>query len=295
MKKLSVVYFGTPDFSAALLEKLLVQTDLPIEIVGVITQPDRRVGRDRVITPTPVKLVALKHGISLNPDISTADLGLLFAYGEILTDDQLQMPRYGFWNVHPSLLPRYRGASPVATPLINGDVESGVTIIQMDSQLDHGPIILQRKTYIFPLERRDQLTDRLVDLSARMLGELFGNYAVNMEGLPRTTQNESGATYTKKLTKQDGFIDFASLMSQIQDSSDALFNRYRGLYPWPGIWTLFPTASASENGDQVEKRLKITKMHLENGKLVIKKVQLEGKNEVDFATFRSAYHASFDD
>ena len=164
----------------------------------------------------------------------------------------------------------------------------------MDFELDHGPIISQQKSYIFPLFRRDQLTERLVELSAEMLGELFGKYAGNIREVPSVEQNHSQATFTKKLTKQDGFISFSELEKQIASNSSLLFNKFRGLYPWPGIWTIFPISEISGNGDRVEKRLKITKMHLENGKLVIKKVQLEGKNEVDFEQFQSAYRASFD-
>ena len=295
MQKLKVVYFGTPDFSADLLKKIVENRELPIEIIGVVTQPDKKVGRKQQLTPSPVKKVAGELGIPLNPDLATADLGLLFAYGEILPREVLERPINGFWNVHPSLLPKYRGPSPIATPLLNGDNETGVTIIKMDFELDHGPIISQQKSYIFPLFRRDQLTERLVELSAEMLGELFGKYAGNIGEVPSLEQNHSQATFTKKLTKEDGFISFLELKKQIANNSSLLFNKFRGLYPWPGIWTLFPISKISGNGDRVEKRLKITKMHLENGKLVIKKVQLEGKNEVDFEQFRSAYRASFDD
>lgn len=279
MTKVKVVYFGTPDFSAELLRKLVEDKTLPIEIIGVVTQPDKKVGRKQILTPSPVKKVAGELGLSLNPDLKTADLALLFAFGEVLPRDTLSKPKYGFWNVHPSLLPLYRGASPVATPLLNGDVETGVTIIKMDELLDHGAIIAQQKTYIFPLQRRDQLTERLVNLSYEMLGELFGKYAGNIEATPTIEQDHTKATYTKKLTKQDGYIEISNLKLQISNSSKELFNLFRGLYPWPGIWTLLPD----------NKRLKITKMHWENEKTVIKKVQLEGKNEIPFKDFQRAY------
>ena len=165
MQKLKVVYFGTPDFSTELLKKLVEDKNIPIEIIGVVTQQDKKVGRKQILTPSPVKIVAGEFGLPLNPDLKTADLALLFAFGEVLPAEILSKPKFGFWNVHPSLLPLYRGASPVATPLLNGDVETGATIIKMDSELDHGPIISQQKTYIFPLQRRDQLTERLVNLS----------------------------------------------------------------------------------------------------------------------------------
>lgn len=279
MTKLKVAYFGTPDFSAALLKKLVNDKSIPIEIIGVVTQPDKKAGRKQILTPSPVKKVAGELGLSLNPDLKAADLALLFAFGEVLPKDTLSKPKFGFWNVHPSLLPIYRGASPVATPLLNGDVETGVTIIKMDELLDHGPIISQQKTYIFPLQRRDQLTERLVNLSYEMLGELFGKYAGNIEETPLTKQDHDKATYTKKLTKQDGFVELSVLRSQLSDNSKQLFNLFRGLYPWPGIWTLLPD----------KKRLKITKMHWENEQIIIKKVQLEGKKEILFEEFERAY------
>ena len=288
MSKLKVVYFGTPDFSAELLKKLHENKTLPIEIIGVVTQPDRKVGRKQILTPSPVKIAAGELGLSLNPDLKKADLALLFAYGEILPKEVLSLPKYGFWNVHPSLLPLYRGSSPIATPLLHGDVETGVTIIKMDELLDHGPIISQQKTYIFPLQRRDQLTDRLVDLSCEMLGELFGKYAGNMGETPLTEQDHSSATYTKKLTKQDGYVEISNLKLQISNSSKQLFNLFRGLYPWPGIWTRL-RLPASEGQAAIEKRLKITKLHWEEDRLIVKNVQLEGKNEVDYEVFCSAH------
>lgn len=282
MMKLKVVYFGTPDFSAKLLKKLVEDKNLPIEIVGVVTQPDKKVGRKQVLTPSPVKKVAGEYKLSLNPDLKSADLALLFAYGEILPEEVLSSPKYGFWNVHPSLLPLYRGSSPVATPLLNGDVETGVTLIKMDKLLDHGPIISQQKSYIFPLQRRDQLTDRLVDLAFEMLGETFGKYAGNMDGVVMTEQDHSKATFTKKLTKQDGFVDHLELGTKNVELMRKIFNKYRAYYPWPGVWT---TALVNNR----ELRIKITKLHWENDSLVIKKVQLEGKNEVEYEDFRKAY------
>ena len=282
MTKLKVVYFGTPDFSAQLLKKLVEGKNLPIEIIGVVTQPDKKVGRKQVVTPSPVKKLAQEKKIPILSDsrstlraLREVDLALLFAFGEILPSNTLSLPKHGFWNVHPSLLPLYRGASPVATPLLNGDVETGVTIIKMDEELDHGPIIDQKKTYIFPLQRRDQLTERLVDLAFEMLGELFEKYAENMDAVHTTEQDHSNATYTKKLSKQDGYVEISNFKFQISNSSKQLFNLFRGLYPWPGIWTLLPD----------KKRLKITKMHWENAKIVIKNVQLEGKKEVSFEEF----------
>jgi len=323
MKKLKIVYFGTPDFSAQLLKKLVEAKDLPIEIVGVVTQPDKKVGRKQVVTPSPVKTAATEFGIPLNPDPKSADLALLFAFGEIISKDVLSQPKHGFWNVHPSLLPKYRGPSPVAEPLLRDDKETGVSIMKMDEELDHGPIIAQQKRFIFPLDRRDQLTERLVALSFDMLKELFGKYAGNIESVPMTEQDHSKATYTKKLTKQDGFIEISELRTENLELMHEIFNKFRAYCPWPGIWTRLrlPTMARQARSPlttmarqarsplttmarqarsplttmarqaPVEKRLKITKIHWENEKIAIKKVQLEGKTEVEFEAFRLSYPA----
>ena len=131
MTKLKVAYFGTPDFSARLLKKLIDAVDLPIGIVQVVTQPDKKVGRKQVLTPSPVKVLAQENNIPveddlrfMNNDLRNVDLVILFAYGDIISLDTLAKPKYGFWNVHPSLLPKYRGPSPVAEPLIRDYIDN---------------------------------------------------------------------------------------------------------------------------------------------------------------------------
>lgn len=305
MKKLSLAYFGTPDFSAKFLEKLLA-SDLPVEIKLVVTQPDKKVGRNQIITPSPVKLVAQKHKILVKDSLhdflvtvgassqsrspksqksvtssSSVDLALLFAYGDIIPKEILKIPTHGFWNIHPSLLPKYRGASPIAFPLMSGDKETGVTLIQMDEVMDHGPIIAQQKTEILPKEKRNELTDRLVEVAFELFGRCILHLAKD-ELVYSQAQDETAATYTELLTKQHGFIPLDELKIKIEDSPVELFNKFRGLYPWPGIWT------EVDLGEE-KKRLKIIDMDLEDGKLTLKKVQLEGKNEVDFRQFNESY------
>jgi len=284
MKTLSLVYFGTPDFSAGFLEKILTDKELPVEVKSVITQEDKPVGRKQIVIATPVKLMAQKYGLPVETgpvaSLHDIDLALLFAYGEIIPKDLLEAPKYGFWNIHPSLLPKYRGAAPVAALLINGDEETGVTIIQMDEEMDHGPIIAQEKVKILPRERKDQLTNRLTEVAF----SLFKRTIIDLVNSQVQTkvQDDKSATYTKLLTKQDGYIEISSLKSQISDAPEKLFNRFRGLYPWPGLWT-----EVVINGGK--KRLKIMDMDLVDGKLILKKVQLEGKKETDFDQFNDMY------
>lgn len=294
--KLKLAYFGSPDFSARFLEKILTDNDLKklISVEFVVTQPDKPAGRKQILTPTPVKQSAKKHSLeffeienlktedslkieNLKLKIKTSDLCLVYAYSLIISKDLLDLPKYGFWCIHPSLLPKYRGTSPIATALINGEKETGVTIFKMDEKIDHGPIIAQEKIEILPQDMRPDLEKKLTDLAFN----LFKKTILVKDSLCFQPQKYNLATYSKLLKKQDGFIDFENLKLKIKNSPEELYNLFRGLYPWPGIWTILP------NG----KRLKITGMNFnhQNSILNITYVQLEGKKQVDFNTFNKAY------
>ena len=296
MKKLSLAYFGSPDFAADFLEKLITDVSINrlIETKLVVTQPDQPVGRKQILTPTPVKIMAEKYKGSedikffavcgfpsknFDIELKNIDLALVYAFGEVIPKNILSLPKYGFWNIHPSLLPKYRGPSPIATPLINGDETTGVTIIKMDEEIDHGPIIAQESLTIEKTDKWPDLEKKLTDLAF----EMFKKTVFIKDSLQLKPQNHSLATYTKKLAKQDGFIEISNFKFQISNSPEKLYNLFRGLYPWPGIWTILP------NG----KRLKITGLNIVRNKnlcsLQIKRVQLEGKKEVDFETFKRAY------
>ncbi len=315
MKKLSVAYFGTPELSARFLEKILSDKNLPLEVKLVVTQPDRKIGRKQVLTPSPVKALinssfARSHsrpstslGAPLIFDESLAkskltrllsgiDLGLLLFFGEIIPQELLNLPRYGFWNIHFSLLPKYKGGAPYAQAIINGDRETGITIFKMDERLDHGPVILQKKVSIKPKERANELASRLTNISFEMLKRIITKLqdTSNKQGpiinLQLKQQDHTKETFTKLLTKEDGFVEISNFKAQMSNQAEELFNLFRGLYPWPGIWTLLRSFGATEGQ---AKRLKITDMDLIKGKLMIKKVQLEGKKEVDFKQFNQVY------
>ena len=314
MNKIRLAYFGTPDFSADLLEKLITDQSIKrlVEVKLVVTQPDRKVGRKQILTPSPAKVIAKKYNINVIDDLETGlsekfnqiDLALLYAYGRIIPKGILSLPKMGFWNIHPSFLPKYRGPSPIAQSLINGDTVTGVTLIKMDDQIDHGPIIAQEKLIILPTDKRPDLEKKLTDLAFKMFCNLIKGVDTCFEPIawgpaswrgeagekhgikPFIKQNHTQATYTKLLKKDDGFVSFENLKLKIKNSPKQLFNLFRGLYPWPGIWTLItpPGCNAAQ-----QKRLKIINMQLISDKLIIKKVQLEGKKEVDFKTFNQAY------
>ena len=315
MKSLNIAYFGSSYFSASLLEQILIDKELPVKLKFVVTQPDQPVGRKQILTPTPVKIMAEKYFKSedikffavcgfpsknFDIELKNIDIALVYAFGEVIPKNILSLPKYGFWNIHPSLLPKYRGPSPIAIPLINGDETTGVTIIKMDEEIDHGPIIAQQSLTIEKTDKRPDLEKKLTNLGFEMFKKIVGErtkfFATwdiplgegshgdkKIRSEPFIAQNHKLATYTKKLTKQDGFVEISKLKDQISKNSEELFNLFRGLYPWPGIWTILP------NG----KRLKITGLNIVRNKnlcsLQIKRVQLEGKKEVDFETFKRAY------
>jgi methionyl-tRNA formyltransferase len=283
------------------------------------------VGRKQILTKSPVKTIAKKHGIEAVENLKMLhvtrsmfhgiDIAFLFAYGDLISNHLLHVPKLGFWNTHPSLLPLYRGPAPIAYPLIIGDKKTGVTLIQLDKEIDHGPIIAQEVTEILPHERRPDLEVRLTDLAYELFKRTLNVIARNGETkqsqvVISSPQNHSYATFTRQLEKNDGFIPFSILKKALRGEHDnwkpkivedyiknnrlvqitnyklpiTIYHLCRGLYPWPGIWTL-----AQIKGQK--KRLKLTDMDLIDNQLILKKVQLEGKKEVDFKTFQSAYHA----
>lgn len=295
MQKLRIAYFGSPDFSAQVLEELLTDPEFSETVTKVFTQKDKPTGRSMQLTKTPVKITAEKHNVLVvdtKPtikDLEDTDLALLFAYGDMIPTDLLNSPKYGFWNIHPSLLPLFRGPSPVATALINGLTETGVTLMKMDSKLDHGPIIAQKKIRINENESREELTARLSKEGFHLFKHTVEIFTSHDYKIQMQDQVDSKATYTKLLTKKDAFISFENLKLKIENSPEELFNLFRGMSPWPGIWTLLRLKASEGQASEIEKRLKITDMDLIGGKLVIKKVQLEGKKEVSFEQFNSAY------
>lgn len=311
MNKLKIAYFGSPDFAAYFLEKLITDTSTNqlIEVKVVVTQLDQKVGRKQILTSTPVKIIALKHGLeifeiknlklieNLKLKIKNFDLCLVYAFGDLIPKELLDLPKYGFWNIHPSLLPKYRGPSPIATALINGDKITGVTLIKMDEEIDHGPIIAQESLTIKNNDKRPDLEKKLTDLGFKMFNSVILNLVQDLKtrsrnkfGMTLKPQKHSLATYTKKLSKQDGFIEFEKLKKILQPTTynlQPIYNLFRGLYPWPGIWTLVKPIQPRQLDEA--KRLKITDLGFANGKSIIKKVQLEGKKEVDFETFNKSY------
>jgi methionyl-tRNA formyltransferase len=232
---LRIVFAGTPEFSVACLEAC---RSSGADVVAVYTQPDRPAGRGRKLTPSPVKQAALAADITVEqPDSLRSagvqqtlatyrpDLLVVVAYGLILPRKVLAIPRLGCWNVHASLLPRWRGAAPIQRAILAGDTETGVELMQMEAGLDTGPVMLQRRT---PISRNDtggSLHDRLSALGAEALAEGLRR-ALAGETLPTTPQPEAGVTYAHKLDKAEAKLDFSK-------PAIALEQQVRAFDPWP--------------------------------------------------------------
>lgn len=236
MLPLSVIFCGTPEFACPSLEAL--HRDPAFRVTHVITQPDRPMGRGKKLTPPPVKELAEKLGIpvlqpeNINDEQGThrpkltADFLVTVAYGEIFSPALLQIPRIAPVNVHASLLPKLRGASPIEQCLLNGEKETGVTIQRMVERLDAGPILAQERIAIAERETAVSLREKLSKIAAHLLP------ATLKAPLAETPQEESEATYCHKLTKADGEVD-PERMTAVE-----IDRRIRALVPWPGVTTL---------------------------------------------------------
>lgn len=330
---MKLIFFGTPDYVIPVLEAL---KDAVYEIAAVVTQPPKPVGRKGVLTPSSVALWAKKHEIKVfdgSPkriveDIKKLkpDVGILASYGRILPKELLNVFPKGILNIHPSLLPAWRGPSPIEAQLLVGVFESGIAFIKLDEEMDHGPIIAQHKVNNFHrFNNKEEARKKMFEWAAKSLPRVLSIFLTK----PRLfKQNHKEATYTTLLNKDHGFIPPKNLkkalkgeldkklwtINFIQDSKKKLYSfrpspyfikRFvEVMYPWPGSWTYVKI-----NG--VTKRLKILKIKLVeqtpeydesgydkilNHRLELVEVQLEGKNPVSWEEFKKGYpEAKFQD
>jgi methionyl-tRNA formyltransferase len=305
--KLKVVFMGTPEFAVPSLEKLVEEG---YEIPLVITQPDKPAGRGKKLKPPPVKLLAVEKGIPVvqpeslkgNEELKKRleelelDLIVVVAYGKILPPWILEIPKFGVLNVHASLLPKYRGASPIQSALLNGESETGVTVMKISEKLDAGDILTQRKVKIEETDNAQTLHDKLSKAGAELLTETIPLYVSGK--IKPTPQNEEEATYCFKITKEMGKIDWKRPAREI-------FNKVRAFTPWPSAYTFFRG-----------KRVQILKVSLINregepgevlevkdnlivgageGALKIELLKPEGKREMTGADFVRGYRVKVGD
>lgn len=286
---MKIVFFGTPYYALPILTELhkrFVTGPGRSPIVAVVTQSPKPVGRKQILSYSPIDKWAHDHKLpifysakELLEENIEADFGVLASYGEIVSQEVINLFPKGILVIHPSLLPKYRGASPVTEAIKNGDSTTGVTIFKMDAKLDHGQIISQFKEDILPDDTSQTLRDRLFARSAEVLVELIEPWQKGK--ITPKIQNDSEASFTKILTKQDGLIDMTR--SNLVNAERFI----RAMSPWPGAWTLLHL-KATEGQAQV-KRLKLLKSHIENNELVLDEVQLEGKSPVSWKQFKEAY------
>jgi len=238
---LRLVFMGTPELAAVSLRRLIATPEF--ELAAVVTQPDHPKGRGLKLTPSPVKEVALQANLPvLQPQRARdenfiqqlaefkPDLIAVAAYGQILPKAILDLPRFGCLNVHTSLLPKYRGAAPIQHAILNGDSETGVTIMKMDVGLDTGDILTQERTPIAPSDNSQTLHDRLANIGAELLAHTIPRF---ISGAVQPRPQPQGATYAAKIKKQDGEINW-------NQPALVIGNRIRALVPWPGAFTHLP-------------------------------------------------------
>lgn len=319
------VFLGTPEFSVPILEKLLNSDYKPI---AVFCAPDKPIGRQQILTPPPAKIVAQKYDIPIFQPANSheladtlkslsPDLIITAAYGLILPKEVLDAPKYGCLNIHPSLLPKYRGPSPIQSAILNGDTTTGVTIYKMDEQIDHGPTIANSQ---WPLANSKittpELSKELSELGANLLVKILPDWLAGK--ITPQPQDDSQTTLTKIITKEDGQIDW-------QKSALAIERQIRAYTPWPGSHTTLSNyslpsrrrgASLATGGSEVEEsKIKIIQVEVSHtnkqlypergrragevfltdaddlavqtgsGALVIKKLQLEGGEPLSASDF----------
>lgn len=297
---MKVVFMGTPDFAVPCLEKLI---DYGCEVVGVFTQPDKPVGRKRVITPPAVKVCAEKHGLSVyQPEKMrdgtayeilkelSPDLMVVVAYGKILPKEILDIPPMGCINIHGSLLPKLRGAAPIQWSVINGDEYSGVTSMMMNEGLDTGDMLVERAVKIDFNETSGELYDRLSFVGAEVLEETL----IKLENgtLVSTPQNDEESTYAPLLSKEISNINW-------NDTALSVYNKIRGLNPWPvaityidGVKYKIFSSEYVENvkgnpGEIVENKKQLIVACGDGNGVSLKVLQPDGKKQMDVVAFLS--------
>ena len=272
------VFFGTPRFAEIILDVLL-RADMPP--TALICNPDRPVGRKKIVTPPPTKkLITDNHPeiIVLQPDTLDAafeqklktlqpDFFIVAAYAKIIPKTTLDIPTLGTLGVHPSLLPKYRGTSPIQSAILDGEKETGVTVYRMDEKIDHGEIVSRIKYLVAPTDNYESLVEKLGTLSGKLLVETVPKF---MNGETKNVPQDGGsATFTKKFGTQDGFVapeDLKDAEAGDPQKAGIIFRKIRALNPEPGVWTM-------RDG----KRLKLFEAKIIDGAFKLIKIQEEGQ------------------
>ncbi len=288
----SIIFMGTPDYADEILKQLIEASD--ITVIAVYTQPDKPVGRKKVLTPPPVKTTALQHNISLYQpqrlreesvvdELLTipCDYIIVAAYGQILP--RAILDHAPCINLHASILPQYRGASPIQQTLLNGDKETGVTAMLMEEGLDTGDILKLEKIQVSDDEMLEALFEKLTQLATLLTLDVIRNFA----SYKALKQDESQATHCKKISKADGLVAF--------DDAQRFFNKYRAFTPWPGIYlasklklkkvALGEKSSKNSAGEILSIDKESILVGCEKGSIRVFRVQPESKKEMDVLAY----------
>jgi len=306
-KNLKIIFFGTPEFAAVILGTLIKNK---FNITAIFSQPDKKIGRQQKIDFSAVKKLALEHKIKIyqpenlrdgdaikeireiNPDLIA-----VAAYGKILPKGILDIPKYGAINIHASLLPKYRGASPVQCAILAGEKETGITLMQMNEKMDEGDIQAQEKIEIGRNETADNLLNKLAKLGGETLVDLVPKL---IEGkIKAVVQDHQRASYCKPVKREDGKIDWTN-------TAEEIFCRWRAYQPWPGIFSILTIKnqpkrlklleigiiSSVKIGEETGKILKHKQdiaVQTKKGLIILRKIQLEGKKEMAASDFARGY------
>ena len=296
MKK-RVCFMGTPEFAVAILDAL-VQSD--VEVVAVVSQPDKKVGRKQILQATPVKERALSYNILvLQPEkikdstneLKELNLDLIVtcAYGQFIPETILNTPKYGSVNIHASLLPKHRGGAPIHKAIINGEDETGITIMRMVKKMDAGDIIFQQTCPIYEEDDFGSLHDRLQDLGSNMIKEYLSQlFTIDLQTIP---QDESKVSFSYNISSEEEFVNFNDTMKNV-------YNKIRGLNPWPVSHSIIEhkkvklfkaiksdIISDGEVGTVIGLINEGLAIKVQDGVILIKELQVEGKNRMTAQAF----------
>jgi methionyl-tRNA formyltransferase len=303
-RSLRIVFFGTPQFAVPTLDHLLASSH---RVLGVVTQPDRPRGRGQRTSHAPVKARALEAGVPVlqpptlkDANVASelaalhADIGVVAAYGKILTDSILQVPPMGMVNVHASLLPRYRGAAPVHRAVIAGEMQTGVTIMRVVKALDAGAMLDVVHRSIDPDETSEDVERGLAQLGADLLVSVLDRLAAG--AIREEPQDDAHATYAARLTKEDGLVDWSR-------SAVDVHNLIRGLHPWPHAYTfwrgqrliLLRSSPSSETthataGTVIATQTDMLRVAAGDGHVQILELQAEGRRPMTAREFQAGHH-----
>ena len=304
---IQIIFFGTSDFAVAALEALV---RVGYEIAAVITAPDKPVGRKQILTPPPVKVTAQRLGLDVwqpknlkienlnlignwKLEIGNCDLGIVAAYGKLIPPEVFNLPKHGTLNIHPSLLPKYRGPSPIQTAILNGDTETGVTIMRVDEEMDHGDIVAAISYQLSAISSYKEAHDKLAKLGAELLIKTLPDYLAGK--IKPQPQDHSKATFTKKFVTEDGEI-------KPDDTAKTAYNKICALNPEPGVFVMLsngqklkvlnaelPKQASSPKGNFLQIIDGWLVLLLNDGYIILKIVQPEGKKPMTGKEFARGY------